>query len=122
MPPSSNGFTVPNNFPSGQSDRKYPQLFVTFTGLTYELIRNYLSLSKATFKGHTIHRGQGLGSTGSERQELVDACKIVTNMTPADHVCAAYEGKIYCCVAIGETIKNTIYSDLDSSQLGRTKA
>jgi hypothetical protein len=33
---------------------KYPQLFSTFRGLTYDLVNNYLHLSTATLKGHIV--------------------------------------------------------------------
>ena len=92
--------------------KKYPQLFATYPGLTYELIRKRLPLSTTTLKSRMIHRQQGLDSAGSERKELQDARKSVTDMTPAEHVCAAYKDKIYCLAAIRDTNENTLYNDL----------
>ena len=59
-----------------------------------------------------IHHIQVLDSTGSKRKELEDARKIVTDMTPTEHVCVAYEDELYCFTTIGDTNENTIYSNL----------
>ena len=59
-----------------------------------------------------IHRQQDLDSTGNMRQELEDARRIVSDMTPTKHVCSAHEDNIYCFAAIGDKNENTIYSDL----------
>ena len=78
--------------------RKHPQLFATFSGLMYELIRKHLPLSTATLKGHMIHQRQGLDSTGNMRQELEGAQRIVSDMTPTEHVFHTRGRNIlFCC-------------------------
>ena len=61
-----------------------------------------------------IHWQQGLDSTGNMRQELEDTRRIVSDMTPTEHVCSAHEDKIYCFAVIGDKNENTIYSNLTS--------
>ena len=45
--------------------KRHPDQFVTFSGLTWDLINNHLPPSKATEKGHMIMTRKGLKSTRS---------------------------------------------------------
>ena len=58
-----------------------------------------------------IHWQQGLDLTGSNKQDKKDDRRLVEDMTPTEHVCAAYGDKIYCFAAIGNENENMIYSD-----------
>ena len=68
--------------------------------------------SEATEKGHMIQRRQGINSTRKDKQAIRDARQDIKNMFPTEHVCSAMEDEIFCCAVIGDTHKDTIYSDL----------
>ena len=59
-----------------------------------------------------IQRRQVINSTRNNKQEIRDARQDIKNMFPTEHVCSALEEQIYCCAVIGDTHKDTIYSDL----------
>ena len=49
---------------------------------------------------------------GQKEKERKDARKDIKNMFPTEHVFSAMEDEIFCCAVIGDTHKDTIYSDL----------
>ena len=53
-----------------QAIRRHPDLYSTFPGLNYELIRKHLPPYEATEKGHMIQRRQGINSTSNNKQEV----------------------------------------------------
>ena len=95
-----------------QAFKRHPDLFSTFPGLNYELISNHLPPSETTEKGHMIQRRQGINSTRKYKQAIRDARQDIKNMFPTEHVCSTMEDETFCCAVIGDTHKDTIYSDL----------
>ena len=95
-----------------QTIRKHPNLFHTFPGLKYNLIRKYLPMSTATLKGHMIHRQQFMNWTSNTKQQLDDMRKSIVDMTPMKHVCATHKDEIFCFAAIEDKNKNTLYNNL----------
>ena len=59
-----------------------------------------------------IQRRQGINSTRKNKQEIRDARQDIKNMFPTEHVCSATEDEMFCYAFIGDTHKDTIYSDL----------
>ena len=87
-------------------------LFSTFPGLIYDLINKHLPLSTAALKGHMVQNRRGIRATSSDVQQVIDARKCVSDMSPAKQICSAEEDEIYCIAVIGNRNENTIYSDL----------
>jgi len=81
-------------------------------GLTYELIANHLPPSTATEKGHMIRTRQGLRSTRTNKQGILDARQIVDDMQPLQQSCTAIDNEMFCFAALADQNENTIYSDL----------
>ena len=59
-----------------------------------------------------VQNRKGLRLTSSDRQQVIDAPKRVSDMSPDKQVCSAEEDKIYCFANIGNRNENTIYSNL----------
>ena len=59
-----------------------------------------------------IQRRQEINSTRKYKQAIRDASKDIKNIFPTEHVCSAMEDEMFCCTVIGDTQKDTIYSDL----------
>ena len=95
-----------------QAIKRHPDLYSTFPGLNYELISKHMPPSEATEKGHTIQRIQGINSTRNHKQAIRDARQDIKNMFLTERVCSAMKDEICCCACIGDTHKDTIYSDL----------
>ena len=72
----------------------------------------YLPASPATVKGHMVRVRQGLKSTKSNRQDILDARNDVDDMAPPEHCCTAIENDMYCFVITRGEDNNTIYSNL----------
>ena len=96
---------------------KHPVLFSTSQGLTYELINKHLPLSTAALKGHMVQNRRGIRATSSDVQQVIDARKCVSDMSPAKQICSAEEDEIYCFPVNGDRNENTIYSDLTAITL-----
>ena len=65
-------------------------------GLTYDLIATHLPPSTATEKGHMIRTRQGLRSSRSQRQDTLDARKLVDDMQPPQQICSAIDNEMFC--------------------------
>ena len=59
-----------------------------------------------------IQRRQGINSTREYKQAIRDARQDINNMSPTEHVCSATEDEMFWYDVIGDTHKDTIYSDL----------
>ena len=92
--------------------KRHPDQFVTFPGLTWDLVKNHLPPSEATEKGHMIMTRKGLKSTRSIARQITKTRKDISNLLPREEVCLAEEDKIYCCAVLGDKNERTIYSDL----------
>ena len=86
--------------------------FITFPGLTYELISKHLPPSTATEKGHMTRTRQGVRSTRSNRNEILDARMQVDNMHPHEEACNIEDDKMFCFAALADANEGTVYSDL----------
>ena len=71
-----------------------------------------LPASPATAKGHMVRVRQGLQSTKSNRQDILDARDDVHDMAPPEHCCTAIENEMFGFVVTRDDDNNTIYSDL----------
>jgi hypothetical protein len=65
----------------------HPALFGTFPGLTYDLINKHILLSTTTPKGYMVQNKKGLCSTISDRKQVMNARKHVSNMSPVEQIC-----------------------------------
>jgi len=83
----------------------------TFPGLTFELISKHLPPSSATDKGHMVRTRQGVRSTRSNRQEIIDARLNVNDMNPTEQICTAIDDEIFCYAVLADENEGTIYSD-----------
>ena len=92
--------------------KRHPDQFVTFPGLTWDLIKNHLPPSEATDKGHMIMTRKGLKSTRSIARQITKTRKDISNLLPTEEVCLAEEDKIYCYAVLGDKNESTIYSNL----------
>ena len=59
-----------------------------------------------------IQKRQGINSTRNDKQAIRDARQDIKNMLPTEHVFSAMEDDFFFCAVIGDTHKDTIYSDL----------
>ena len=84
----------------------------SFPGLTYELIAKHLPPSTATEKGHMVRTRQGVRSTHSQRQDILDARLLVDDMTPTEQICTAMDDEMFCFAVLVDQNEGTIYSDL----------
>ena len=92
--------------------RNHPDELQSFPGFNKNLITKYLPASRATAKGHMVRVRQGLQSTKSNRQDILDARADVDDMAPPEHCCAAIENEMFCFVITRDEHNNTIYSNL----------
>ena len=86
--------------------------FKSFPGLTYELIAQHLPPSKATAQGHMTKLRQGIQSTRSNRQDILDARLEIDQMQPPQEACGAQDDEMFCFAVVNESKAGTIYSDL----------
>lgn len=73
----------------------------SFPGLTAQLISKHLPPSTATDKGHMARVRQGIRSTRSNRQAVLDARAEVDDMHPTQQVCAMHD--MHCFAALADT-------------------
>ena len=83
----------------------------SFPGLTFDLISKHLPPSSATDKGHMVRTRQGVRSTRSNRQDVIDARLSVDDMNPPEQVCSAFDDEIFCYAVLADENDGTIYSD-----------
>ena len=62
----------------------------------------YLPPSTATEKGHMIRTRQGLRSTRSVREQMLEARQIVDDMQPQQEACTAINDEIFCFAALAD--------------------
>ena len=91
---------------------KHPRELMTFPGMARDLITKHLPPSTATAKGHMTRTRQGLRSTRSMTQEIMDARAQVDDMAPMEQVCSAIDDEMFCFSVTTEYEGNVIYSDL----------
>ncbi|KAL7527446.1 hypothetical protein ACHAXR_001968, partial [Thalassiosira sp. AJA248-18] len=82
----------------------------SFPGLTYELISKHLPPSTATDKGHLHRIRQGIRSTRSNKQDIIDARAEVDAMAPTEEMCQTHD--IFCFAALADMNDGTMYTDL----------
>ena len=82
-------------------------------GLSYELISKHLPPSTATDKGHMRRKRQGVQSTRSNRQDVIEARARVDDMAPTEEICAAHD--MFCFAALADAHEGTMYTDLNGS-------
>ena len=58
-----------------------------------------------------VRTHQGVRSTRSNRQEIIDARLNVDDMNPTEQICTAIDDKIFCYAVLADENEGTIYSD-----------
>ena len=76
------------------------------------MITKHLPPSTATAKDHMTRTRQGLRSTRSMTQEILEARAQVDDMALMEQVCSAIDDEMFCFSITTEYEGNAIYSDL----------
>ena len=84
----------------------------SFPGLTYDLIAKHIPPSTATDKVYMIHTRQGVRSTSSQQQKILDARVLIDDMHTPQKMCSALDDTMSCFAVLADQNDSTIYTDL----------